>query len=405
MRIAVIGGGAAGFFAALSAKRHNREAEVIVFEKASKLLSKVRISGGGRCNVTHNCLNNRELSKHYPRGEKFLRKAFEQFSVQDTIDWFQSREVTLKTEVDNRMFPESDSSESIINALQDEAQKLHVVIQRNTDLRTLEAAESGWLLTFRDGASQHFDKVIVSTGGHPKPASYQWLESLGLSVVAPVPSLFTFNMPGNPIIKLLGVSVPSASVRIQGRKVSSTGPLLITHWGMSGPAILKLSALEARTLEEMDYRFTVQVNWLGDMKEHALREMLTQERPTYAKRQVANRNPFRLPQRLWEHFLIQAEVPLTKLWAELPNKELNRIINSLLNDTHEVQGKTTFKEEFVTAGGVNLSEVDSSSMQAKTLPGLYFAGEVLDIDGVTGGFNFQAAWTTGWIAGKSAATA
>ncbi len=404
MRIAVIGGGAAGFFAALSAKQHNPDAEVIILEKSSKLLAKVRISGGGRCNVTHDCRDIKKLSKHYPRGEKFLRKAFSQFSVDDTVRWFEGRGVALKTESDNRMFPTTNRSETIIQALLDAARRLDVTIDLLSEVRSLTPLENEWKLELNEGREETVQKVIVTTGGHPKAHSYQWLQDLGMEVMSPVPSLFTFNMPDHPVTQLQGVSVQQASVRIQGRKESTLGPVLFTHWGMSGPAVLKLSAIEARYLAEEDYQFTIQVNWLGERKEHTVRELLDEELPTLGKRKVSNRNPFQLPQRFWEYQLAQSEIDPNKTWFDLPAKSKNRLLNHLLNDTYVVKGKTTFKEEFVTAGGVSLAGIEVQSMQSKKLPGLFFAGEVLDIDGVTGGFNFQAAWTTGWIAGKSAAS-
>lgn len=397
--IVVIGGGAAGFFAAISAATHHKTSRVLLLEKSQKLLSKVKVSGGGRCNVTHRCFENRELVKFYPRGEKFLKKAFEQFSVKDTIAWFESRGVKLKVEADNRMFPTTDNSQTIINVLMAAAQELGVKISLGESVERLVKENEIWLI---ETSKQTIlaDKVIIATGGSPKREGLRWLEALGHEIVDPVPSLFTFNLPKNPITELMGLSVPKAHVRIQGTKLESVGPLLITHWGMSGPAILKLSAFGARLLADKHYQFHFQVNWLGEIKEHELRASLENMLDEVKKRKISNRNPFDLPQRLWDYHLQKAEIDGEKIWLDLSKKSLNKLINQLLNDTYEGLGKTTFKEEFVTAGGVALSDVDTQTMQSRKAPGLYFAGEVLDIDGVTGGFNFQAAWTTGFIAGK-----
>lgn len=399
-RIAIIGGGAAGFFAAISAKEHSENAKVTIFEKTSKLLAKVKVSGGGRCNVTHACFEASRLSKFYPRGGKQLRKAFDQFYTQDTVDWFESRGVDLKTEADNRMFPTSDNSQTIIDCLMSEVRRLGVQIMTNRPVLGLEKTDSTLTLTFK-GRQERFDKVIIATGGSPKEEGFKWLKNLGHDIVSPVPSLFTFNMPSESIKSLMGLSVPNASVRVQGTKLVQSGPLLITHWGMSGPAILKTSAWGARLLSDMGYQFKIHVNWLGELKEDGLRAQLQAVGHDFGKRMLRNKNPFQLPQRLWEYLLERAGLVHEKPWAEIGKKGANKLVNVLLNDEYSVSGKTTFKEEFVTCGGVSLSNVDFKTMESRQCEGLYFAGEVLDIDGVTGGFNFQAAWTTGFIAGKS----
>jgi hypothetical protein len=398
-RIAIIGGGAAGFFAAFSAKTHQPLSEVILFEKTSKLLAKVKVSGGGRCNVTHACFNNNELIKHYPRGEKQLKKVFGQFSTQDTIEWFENRGVDLKTEADHRMFPTTDDSQTIIDCFFKEANRLNITIKTNSNVKSIEKIEEGFALKVNDEV-QRFGSVIVAAGGSPKAQGFDWLKALGHEIILPVPSLFTFNMPNEGIKKLMGLSVPNAIVKVQGQKLQQSGPLLITHWGMSGPAVLKTSAWGARLLNEVEYNFKIQVNWLGIPTEEALRSSIENELPTIYKRKLRNKNPFELPNRLWEHFLEKLEINPDGIWAEMNKKSLNRLINLLLNDTYEVKGKTTFKEEFVTSGGIALADVDFSTMESKKCPGLFFAGEVLDIDGVTGGFNFQAAWSTGFVAGK-----
>ena len=399
MKIAVIGGGAAGFFAAISAKTHHPDAEVHLIEKSSKLLSKVLISGGGRCNVTHACFNNTQLSKYYPRGERFLKKAFEQFNVEDTVNWYKAQGVDLKIEDDGRMFPISNDSRSIANALLDQAKILGVIILLNSHVKHISKSTDAFHLNIGD-EKFNYDNVIIASGGSPKKSGLSWLEELGHDVVSPVPSLFTFNMPKESITHLMGVSVPKAKLRIRNTKLETSAPLLITHWGMSGPAVLKLSAFGAIDLAALDYTFSVQVNWLDTMNESNLRIEVDNQGLDKEQKKIANRNPFGLPSRLWEFLLQKSQISLDKRWIDLSKKELNRLVNTLTNDDYKVDGKTTFKEEFVTAGGVDLNNIEVTSMQSKKLPGVYFCGEVMDIDGVTGGFNFQAAWTTGWIAGK-----
>ncbi|MBL7938293.1 MAG: NAD(P)/FAD-dependent oxidoreductase [Flavobacteriales bacterium] len=399
MRVAIIGGGAAGFFAALSAKDHHPEAEVTIYEKSDKLLSKVRISGGGRCNVTHHCTEPRKLAKHYPRGEQFLRKAFERFAVRETISWFSEHNVELKTEMDGRMFPTTDSSQTIVDVLQEGARKRGIRIALHCGAKAIERISDGSVRLMIGAQDLRADRAIITTGGHPSPTAYRWLAELGHTIVAPVPSLFTFNMPGEAIRDLMGVVVP-ARVRIVGTEVESTGPVLITHWGLSGPAVLRASAFGARSLHALDYRFTVQVNWLKGLSEESVRKTFTDQADVLARKIAANADPFHLPKRFWSYQLDRAGIPMDRPWGTIGKKEKNRLIDLLTNDRYPVSGKTTFKEEFVTAGGVALDEVDPITMQSRSVPGLYFAGEVLDIDGITGGFNFQAAWTTGFIAGK-----
>lgn len=401
MRIIVAGAGAAGFFAAISAKAHHPADEVILLEKTDKLLAKVRISGGGRCNVTHNQHHIRKLAASYPRGERFLRKAFERFSVKDTMAWFAQRGVQLKAEADGRMFPVSDSSETIIDCLMNEAERYGVRIMRQSGVQAVERLSSGaFQLKMERGGMLEADRLIITTGGHPKPEGYAWLKALGHTIVPPVPSLFTFNMPGEPVRGLMGVVADPARLRIIGTDLESNGPLLVTHWGMSGPAVLKLSAWGARAIHGLGYRFTLQLHWLGGTGEEEVRAALSAE--NMQRKQARNANPFQLPHRLWEFLLAKAGIPAEKPWSEVGKKDRNRLVDLLANDRYTVAGKTTFKEEFVTAGGVSLEEVDPSTMQSRVVPGLYFAGEVLDIDGITGGFNFQAAWTTGFQAGRLA---
>lgn len=406
MKIAVIGGGAAGFFSAISVKTHHPKARVIIFEKTKKLLSKVKISGGGRCNVTHHCFEVNELVKFYPRGGKSIRKAFNIFSTKDTIKWFEERGVALKTESDGRMFPVTNSSQTIIDCLMNEISKLGITIKTETPIKKISQEGIGYTLhingkeRFGIKSDQYFDKVIVATGGTPRKEGFEWLSELSHTIKEPVPSLFTFNMPNEKIVELMGVVVDPVTVKIMGTKFKSKGPLLVTHWGMSGPAILKLSAFGARILNEKQYQFKLLVSWIGDQNEKNVRISLDKTVDDYPKKKVQNLNPFNLPGRLWIFLLKKLGIPEDMIWKNLGRKNMNRIVHTLLNDEYEVSGKTTFKEEFVTCGGISLQDIDIKTMQSKRYSSLYFAGEILDIDGITGGFNFQNAWTSGFIAGK-----
>lgn len=402
-KVAIIGGGAAGFFAAISAKSHWPNAEVCILEKSNKLLAKVKISGGGRCNVTHDCPDIIELSKAYPRGEKQLRKAFHQFSATDTIHWFESRNVPLKTYPDGCIFPQANDSQVIIDLFLKECRTLGIGILLQQNITKISPHSSG-VTIINNQQQQEYDRVIICTGGSPKISGLTWLSDLGLDIVEPLPSLFTFNMPQNPICELMGIVVSQASAKIEGTKLVGQGPLLITHWGMSGPAILLLSAWGARILAQNNYHFFVLINWLDTCKDEELRALLSSTAAAHAAKKISNWNPTTLSNRLWLHLLERSDIHPDLRWSELGKKAMNRLVNTLLNDRYEVKGKTTFKEEFVTAGGVALSEINFQTMQAKKIPNLSFAGELLDIDGITGGYNFQAAWTTGFIAGKHAFT-
>jgi predicted Rossmann fold flavoprotein len=401
MKIGIIGGGAAGFFSAISLKDANPGASVTILEKTSKFLSKVKISGGGRCNVTNACFDSKVLSSRYPRGEYVLRKAFSEFDARSTISWFAERGVELRTYPDGCIFPKSNSSQTIIDCFLRECHVKGIELRSGFSVRRITFDANGFFVD-NDTEQLKFDKLIVTIGGQPKRTGLNWLEALGLDVVEPVPSLFTFNMPGNPVKELMGIVNEQTAVRIEGSKLSANGPLLITHWGMSGPAILQLSAWGARDLVDKEYKFAILLNWLHDKKEDEVRKILEEEKRHYPDRKMANHKPFSLPMRLWSFLLKKVDVPEQLTWKELSGKTLNRLVNVLINDRYEVSGKTTFKEEFVTAGGVSLNEIDVRTMQSKKIRGLFFAGEVLDIDGITGGFNFQAAWTTGYIAGKYA---
>lgn len=399
MRVAIIGGGAAGFFSALSVKEHHPNSKVTIFEKSNKLLSKVKVSGGGRCNVTNACFSPSQLSKSYPRGGKHLKKAFSVFQTKDTVEWFSRRGVELKAEEDGRMFPTTDNSQTIIDCFLKEASQKNIKILEQSPIRKIVPEKEGYTLHL-EGTSEHFNKVIIATGGSPKMSGFYWLQQLGHSISPPLPSLFTFNIPNDQVKILMGLVVENATVRIQGTKLSHSGPVLITHWGMSGPAILKLSAWGARELAENNYNFNIQINWLSIKSDEDANEIIDYELPHMRKKKIMNACPFKLPNRMWKFLLEKVGINPDSVWLELSKKNRNKLLNILLNDIYEVKGKTTFKEEFVTCGGIKLSDISFTSMESRVCKNLYFAGEVLDIDGITGGFNFQGAWTTGYIAGK-----
>lgn len=402
-RLVVIGGGAAGFFCAVNAARLHSQLEVILIEKSNKLLSKVKVSGGGRCNVTHNAPDILYMSKRYPRGQHFVKKAFSRFFVPDTIAWFKERGVTLKAEADGRMFPVTDNSQTIIDCLLKDADRYGVKIRMNTAVSELVSAGDGWEVRLQDGGVLKADVVCVAAGGYAQLDKFAWLQSTGHQIVAPMPSLFTFNMPGNAITTLMGVSVEEAHVKIAGTKLQEKGPLMITHWGMSGPCVLRLSAWGARELAGLQYQFTAVINWLPAFNENSLREEIQGLRFTLGGQKLHHKNPFGLPQRLWQFFLQQSGIGEDVRWADMPAKEQHKLIKYLTAMECPVKGKTTFKEEFVTCGGIQLSEIDPASMESKLAPGLFFAGEVMDVDGITGGFNFQHAWTSGWVAASTIA--
>ncbi|MBI1781374.1 MAG: NAD(P)/FAD-dependent oxidoreductase [Sphingobacteriales bacterium] len=402
-QLVVIGGGAAGFFCAVNAARMNPELKVSIIEKSNKILAKVKVSGGGRCNVTHQFFEISEMIKQYPRGANFLKKAFHQFFTTDTIKWFEERGVKLKAEADGRMFPVTDSSQTIIDCLIEEANKYGVEIMIKTEIRGMRYENGKFQIELSDFRLLTSDFVCIACGGFPKLAQFDWIKNLNHTIIEPVPSLFTFNMPGNSITQLMGVSVHDVKIKIAGAKLEERGPLLITHWGMSGPVVLKLSAWGARELAGSSYQFAIHINWLPEYNENTLREKFTALRQQLAGQKIINKNPFQLPQRLWEYFLNQVNINNEIRWADLPAKHQNQLISLLCNGEFAVKGKTTFKEEFVTAGGVSLNEIDVNTMQSKKVRHLYFAGEILDVDGITGGFNFQNAWTSGWIAAKAIA--
>ncbi len=373
------------------------------------------MSGGGRCNVTHHCFENNELIKNYPRGEKELRQVFSQFSVQDTIDWFLKRGVKLKVEPDGRMFPESNSSETIINCFLQEAQKYNIDINLNEEVLELnsdnvsssvvenfnlrfDSAQRDNVIVKTSKQTYKADAVICSIGGHNQEKNYSFLKQCGHTIDELIPSLFTLNLPQSHIKELMGLSVKSGTVKVIGTKHQYTGPVLITHWGLSGPAVLKLSAFAAYDFFKLNYQAGISVNWTGTLNEEALKEDLSLQ--LGSKALIVNTPLFEIPKRLWEYLVLRSDIPLSKPWIELGKKQMNKLAQVLCNDVYDMHGKTTFKDEFVTSGGINLKEVNFKTMESKKVPHLFFCGEVLNIDGITGGFNFQNAWSTAWIAAK-----
>jgi predicted Rossmann fold flavoprotein len=397
--IAIIGGGAAGFFAAISVKEHHPETEVTIFEKSQKVLAKVKVSGGGRCNVTNGCSDIDELIKAYPRGGKKLKWAFKEFNTTDTVRWFEDRGVPLTLQDDGCYFPVSQNSQSVIDCLMNECRRKKISVLTGKSVEKLIPKENGIELKFKDDAIK-FDKVIVATGGSPKTSGLDWLQDLGHTIEECVPSLFTFNMPNESIKELMGIVKEEVITTIQGTKLKGDGPLLITHWGMSGPAILKLSSLGARILSEKKYDFKVSVNWTNETKLALVEKEIEKIVQQHPNKLLPNFKPYGIKERLWLHLLNRAGQAHTKRWEELGKKGFNKLIETLTNDVYEVKGKTTFKEEFVTCGGVSLEDINMSSMESRKIKNLYFAGEVMDVDAITGGYNFQGAWTTGFIAGK-----
>lgn len=401
MKVVVIGGGAAGFFGAICAAQAG--AEVTLLEAGQNCLSKVLISGGGRCNVTHSCFEPALLVQHYPRGGKALRGAFSQFQPKHTIEWFTDRNVKLKTEADGRIFPITDDARTIADCLLNQAADLGVKIYTQSPVKAVAKVEDQFLVTLRSEQVLTADRVLIATGSNPN--GYQFARSLGHSVIDPVPSLFTFNIRDDRLTDLAGVSVDPVRLRLQvgEAKFEQTGALLITHWGVSGPAVLKLSAWAARELHDARYQARLSINWLPKQNPEQLRQELTAVRNQIPQKTIAANCPVMLPRRLWERLTEAVGIQKERRWAELSNKTLNQLIQELMQGSYQISGKGVFKDEFVTCGGVNLKEINFKTMESRCCPGLYFAGEVLDIDGVTGGFNFQSAWTTGWIAGNAIA--
>ncbi|MBG6062219.1 putative Rossmann fold flavoprotein [Flavobacterium sp. CG_9.1] len=399
--IIIVGGGAAGFFTAINIVEKNPKLKVAILERGGDVLQKVRISGGGRCNVTHACFEPNELVKFYPRGEKELRGPFHQFCSGDTIEWFEKHGVELKIEADGRMFPVSNSSQTIIDCFLKATQKLGIAVLTGQSVQSIFNPEvSGEKFWKIETQTENYlaEKLILATGSNPK--IWEMLQSFGHAVITPVPSLFTFNIKDSRIKELPGVAA-LATVKVKDTKLTSTGPLLITHWGMSGPAILKLSAWGARILHDKNYQFTIFVNWLNDAEKEDVEKKLKELKQEHAKKSVSKKSPFEITNRLWESLVLASGIEAETKWADLSKLQLQNLTNQLTNGTFQVNGKSTFKEEFVTAGGIDLKEINFKTMESKLHENLYFAGEIVNIDAITGGFNFQNAWTSGFIVAAS----
>jgi len=412
IKIVVIGGGAAGFFSAIQTAELHPDWDISILEKSNKILSKVKVSGGGRCNVTHACPDIEILLKKYPRGARFLKKAFYQFATKNTIAWFAKNGVNLHTEKDGRMFPTTNNSETIIECLLQKVKQYKIKVLLNHEVVDIvkekqqedEITNSNnrpaFIITLSNNTKINANAICMATGGMLKANSFEWLKRLGHTIVEPVPSLFTFNTTNKSITDLMGVAVDKASIQWVGNKYIEQGPLLITHWGISGPAAIKLSAWCAREMAAVNYEGQIAINWVPTYSEQSLRMEWINLRLELGKKEMGSKNPFNLPNRLWHYFLQVAEISTTLKWADLKSTQQQILIQQLVRTTLPIKGKTTFKEEFVTCGGVDLADIDASTMESKHLPGLHFAGEMMDVDGITGGFNFQHAWTSGWIAAQ-----
>ena len=404
MDIAIIGGGAAGFMAAIMARRTNPSSKVTIFERAQKVLAKVEITGGGRCNVTNSFAAITDLKQAYPRGYMLMKRLMKTFSHEDTFKWFEKHGVPLVTQEDECVFPKAQDSHAIIDCLVRQANELGVTICCRHRLVDIHKMEDGRLkLEFDNSTQRIFHRTIITTGGSPNGRGLHYLERLGHKIETPIPSLFTFNIKDRAFCDLMGTVVDPVVMAIPGTKLRAQGALLVTHWGMSGPAILKLSSYAARTLAENDYKAPLAISWTGELTRQEVEENLLKLQTANPRKQVATLHPFGLPSRLWLYILSKLDIDAGKPWAEIGRKTLNRMIETLVNDQYTIAGKGAFREEFVTCGGVSLSSVNSKTLESKVCPNLFFAGEVLDIDAITGGFNLQAAWTTGVVAGQCAA--
>lgn len=405
-RVVVAGGGAAGFFAAIACAEANPNAPVLLLERSPRFLAKVRISGGGRCNVTHACFDPRELAARYPRGGRALIGPFQTFQPRDTVAWFESRGIALKTEPDGRMFPVTDSSATIVDALTHAARDAGVTLRHSCGLdRVNRHPDGGFALAASTGETLHADRLLLALGGLRSPDAAQPAAALGHAIEPPVPSLFTFRIASPFLRDLPGLSVDPVELSVPGLRWRERGPLLITHAGLSGPAVLRLSAWAARDLHHLDYRFPLRIHWAPGLDAAALADALARTRTAFPARRVVNQPALPLPARLWRALVLAVDLTPETRWAELPRATSHRLVERLLRTEFPVDGKSLNKDEFVTCGGIHLADVDLRTMESRLCPGLHFAGEILDIDGLTGGFNFQAAWTTGWIAGRAMAAA
>jgi predicted Rossmann fold flavoprotein len=396
--VGIVGGGAAGFFAAIEIASSNPLFHITILEKSDKLLSKVKVSGGGRCNVTNACFDVNELIKNYPRGYKELKSVFHKFNPADTINWFESKGVKLKTENDNRVFPVSNSSETIIDLFLREVKKYNIEIINNYSVKEIKKSEKGFIVNPDSKFAIEFDKLLVATGGNSNPKFYSMFEYLGHTIIPPVPSLFTFNLEKHPLKGLEGISIDKVKIKISDTKFSREGAILITHWGFSGPAVLKLSAYGARLINEIDYNFKIEINWIPEISD--IKNELFKIKIKFPNQYISSRAYFDIPLRLWKRLVSLAGIKDVLKWTEASNEKLQALEKILTENIFTVKGKTVFKEEFVTAGGISLKEIDFKTMESKICKGLYFAGEVLDIDGITGGFNFQSAWSTAFLTAK-----
>jgi predicted Rossmann fold flavoprotein len=398
--VIVLGGGAAGFFAAIACAESDPRSRVVIWERAGAVLSKVRVSGGGRCNVTHACLDPKDLIRNYPRGGDALRGPFHKFGPAQTLRWFEDRGVPLKVEEDGRVFPRSDRSQSIIDCLLQSARQTGVVVETGVRVKSIREREGRFVLETEGGPAHEADRLLLATGSSPQ--GWAWAEGLGHRIIPPVPSLFTFQIPEKRLQGLAGLSVEDACLSLPDLDIESRGPLLVTHWGLSGPAVLKLSAWAARELHARGYRARLRVDWTGRGASDAEKRLL-REKESVPRRLVAGSGWEGVPHRLWERLVSSAGIPADRRWADLSREERTRLVSELTEGVYAVKGKGAFKEEFVTCGGVSLDEVDFRTLESRRRPGLHFAGEILDVDAVTGGFNFQNAWTTGWLAGRAMA--
>ncbi len=399
----VIGGGAAGFYGAIQVASSAAGLNILILEKTPRLLTKVKVSGGGRCNVTHECNNPFQLARHYPRGERSLKSLFKVYSAGDVVAWFATKGVQMKVEADGRMFPVSDNSMTIVSCFLNEASRLNIKIRISEAVCKVNWSGGTFKLETLQQKQYEARKILAATGGSPNAESYAWIHSLGHKIINPIPSLFTFNDSEKKFKDLMGIAVPDAEIKIQSTKFVERGPLLITHWGLSGPAVIKLSSWAAAYLYEAKYKFDVLINWAG-LKEDGCRSQLAASKTEKSRQKISSNPMFGLPQRLWQRLSDLSEIQPDKVWGDVSHKEINRMVEHLVHTVFHINGKTTFKEEFVTCGGVDLNEINLATMESKLISNLYFAGEVVHIDGETGGFNFQAAWTTAYVAARAMTT-
>ncbi len=403
MNIAIIGGGAAGFFTAINLMELAPNAQITIYEKSSSVLAKVALSGGGRCNLTNTFEGVKDLSSVYPRGSKLIKRCFKLFDYKDTTRWFEEHGIELVTQEDKCLFPRSQNSQEIIDTFLRLTRELNIEVKVSHRVESIKKESDKFRVSFKDEQPIECDAVVVTTGGVSSSDKLSMLSSIPLEMVEPVPSLFTFNIPNDPITQLMGTVVENASVSLQGVKMRAAGAVLITHWGMSGPGILKLSSYAARVLKDSGYRAKLSVNWINEMKHEKISKELFSIIKMNSQKLVINVRPYDLPSRLWLAILERAAISHERRWAELGQKGINRVIDTLTNDEYAIEGQSRFKEEFVTAGGVALTNINPSNMECKECNNLFFAGEVADIDAVTGGFNLQAAWSTGYLVAHSIA--